>query len=525
MKLTSLTSTLLGLCLGLGLCFGLGFSLTAQESKESAQPTLEAQFRAALGIRDLPTKIKELKRIKAEYPDSGLSYSIDYNLLTASTRSAGSFGEMLAAQKDVIASSEASGRFLILVNAADMVLNHREASRNSEDVLKTIQSYRAEAKQLLDAPETFAKFEGEMRTSREDSYKNMFEISLAKALLMNGKGRDALNVLETYKKSAQLSPAYYMVLGNTYKQLKRDKDALEAYFEAAATGHGAATENARALYAKTHVGGAGFEKELERRKAERPFVPPPFRAPENWQGKTALAEVFTGSECAPCVAATFAFDALEKNYPTRYLAVLKYHLPIPLYDPMMNPATKKRQEYYRKVITGTPTAIIDGVASPNVGGYRMATEASFNRAKKEIDAAIAGAAEITLKANAAIKGDVVTVDCEFSKEIEGAEYNVVLVQRQEDFKGGNSVAQHNMVVRDFKSVPPAEKATVTFNIAESEKAADAYIAEWAKTVIGRNKQLSSTRRSKIDRKQLKAVVFVQDKKTKQVYNAFVAEVV
>jgi len=498
--------------------------LAAQESKESAQPTPEAQLRAAIRMTNLPAKIKELKRIKAEYPNSGLGYSIDYNLLTAVTRNAASFGEMLAAQKDVIASSGVAGRFLILVNAADMVLNHREAYRNSGDVLKTIQSYKAEAKQLLDAPETFAQYQGDHRTNAENSFKNMFEISLAKALLMNGKGREALNVLETYKKSAQPNQAYYMVLGNTYKQLKRDKDALEAYFEAAATGHGAATESAKALYAKMRGSDAGFEKELERRKAERPFVPPPFRAPENWQGKTALAEVFTGSECVPCVAATFAFDALEKSYPTRYLAVLKYHLPIPLYDPMMNPATKKRHEYYREVVTGTPTAIIDGVASPNVGGYRMATEASFNRAKKEIEVAIAGAAEITLKASAAIKGDVVTVDCEFSKEMEDAEYNVVLVQREENFKGGNSVAQHNMVVRDFKSVPPAEKATVTFNIAESEKAADAYIAEWAKTATGRNKQLSSTRRSKIDRKQLKAVVFVQDKKTKQVYNAFVAEV-
>jgi len=81
-----------------------------------------------------------------------------------------------------------------------------------------------------------------------------------------------------------------------------------------------------------------------------------------------------------------------------------------------------------------------------------------------------------------------------------------------------------MVVRDFKSVAPAEKATVTFNIAESEKAANAFVTEWAKTATGRNKELSATRRHKIDRKKLKAVVFVQDKKTKQVYNAFVAEV-
>jgi len=520
MKLTfSASRAFLGHCLCLGFCLGL----SAQDSKEAAQPTAEAQLRAANRMTDLSAKIKELRRIKAEYPNSGLDYSIDYNLLAAVTRSAGSFGEMLAAQKDVIASSGIAGRFLLLVNAADMVLNHRDASKYPADALKTIQSYRAESKQLLDAPETFAQYQGEHRANAEISFKNMFEVSLAKALLMNGKGQEALDVLAAYKKSAQPSQAYYMVLGDAYKQLGRDKEALDAYFEAAVTGHGGATESAKALYSKIH-GATGFDKELERRKSLRPFVAPPFRAPENWQGKTALAEVFTGSECAPCVAATFAFDALEKSYPVQYLAVLKYHLPIPYYDPMMNPATKKRQEYYKGVITGTPTAIIDGVASPSVGGYRMATEASFNRAKKEIDTALAGAAEVTIKAKAAIKGDVVTVDCEFSKAIEGAEYNVVLVQTEEEFKGGNGVAQHNMVVRDFKSVAPAEKATVTFNIAESEKAANAFVTEWAKTATGRNKELSATRRHKIDRKKLKAVVFVQDKKTKQVYNAFVAEV-
>jgi thiol-disulfide isomerase/thioredoxin len=42
-----------------------------------------------------------------------------------------------------------------------------------------------------------------------------------------------------------------------------------------------------------------------------------------------LAELFTGSECPPCVGADLAFDGLVEAVPAKYLAVLVYHLPIP----------------------------------------------------------------------------------------------------------------------------------------------------------------------------------------------------
>ena len=509
--------------LGLSLCLGL----VAQNPRESKQqqPPEQAQYAAALNIKDPTARMKEMKRIKAAYPDSGIMYNIDYNLLALTSRSAANFGDLLAAQKDVIAASHVAGRYLILVNAADMVLNHREAAKYPKDVLDTIQNYRAQAMALLDAPETFARYRGETRTLAMNSYKNMFDVPLAKALLMNGKGQEALNLLEAYGKPASPSTDYYVTLGETLQALGRNKDALEAYLEAAVMGHRDAAANAKALYAKINGSDKGFDNELDLRRARRPFQPPPFKAPENWKGKAVLAEVFTGSECGPCVAATFAFDALEKNYPKQYLAVLKYHLPVPLYDPMINPSTKQRQEFYGKVITGTPTAIIDGVVSPRVGGDRQGASISFNNAKKEIDTALEAAAEVTVSASASLSGDVVTVDCVFSKAIEGADYNVALVQTEEEFKGGNGIIQHNMVVRDFKSVAPSLNVGVTFNIAESEKAADAFITEWSKTTNSeRNKQLSKTRRNKMDRSKLKAVVFVQDKKTKQVYNSFVADV-
>jgi tetratricopeptide (TPR) repeat protein len=507
--------------------FGLCVTLAAQ-APQRQQPPEQAEYSAALRIREMPARVKELQRIKAAYPDSTLSYGIDYNLLVSVSRSTDTLKDLLAAQRDVIKSSKLQDRFLLIVNAANMLLEHRKAAEFPKSgLVKAIRDYKAEAMPLLDVPETFAKYPEDIRETAPSNYKVMFEIPLTKALLMNGRAREALNVLNGYKKVKEPGIDYYIALGEAYQKLRRDREALDAYLEAAAANHGASVARAKELHAKINGPDASFEATLAQHQMRRPLRPPPFKAPENWRGKTVLAEVFTGSECGPCVAAAFAFDALKESYPTQYLAVLKYHLPIPNYDPMINQAAKKRQEYYgREIISGTPTAIIDGIKTPSVGGNRLGALTSFNSAKKDIDALMGAASDVTVSASAVISGDDVKVDCEFSKVTEDAEYNVVLVQAEEDFEGGNGIVHHNMVVRDVKTVAPSDRASVTFNIVESEKAADDYITEWGNTASERAKKNSKwpEKRNKINRNNLKAVVFVQDKNTKKVHNAFVADV-
>jgi tetratricopeptide (TPR) repeat protein len=529
MKLTSVTShAIFGICLNLSLALGISSGLAARTSNQAPRrqtpPPEQAEYAAARDITELPDRIKAFERLKAAYPDSTLRYVIDYNLLESLSNNADTFDKLLAGQRDVLASCKPWDRFFIMANAAKMLVNHSKfAEFPREAALKAIQDYKAEAMLLLNSPESGRA--AERRRMVANNYKIVFEIPLTKVLLLNSKGQEALDVLEAYRKTTSPSADYYVALGETYRELKRDKDALDTFFEAAVTGSRAAIENARVLYAKINGSSADFDNELALRRARLPFQPPTFKAPEKWSSRTVLAEVFTGAECNPCVAAGFAFDALEESYPTRYLAVLKYHLPIPHYDPMINPATKKRQDYYGKeIIKGTPTAIIDGLISPSVGGDRMRSSIAFYNAKKDIDAAMSAAVDITLKANASIDGDDVKVDCEFSKVIVGADYNVVLVQTKEDFKGGNGIVRHNMIVRDLKTVEPSDKTSVIFNIVESEKATDAYITEWSDKASERGKQMAKVRHNKIDRDNLKAVVFVQNKDTKQVYNTFVADV-
>jgi len=516
------THTIFGLCLTLSLT-----AQTTQTRQPQRQPG-DAEFAAAKNITDTQAQIKEFKRIKAAYPNSELNYEIDRSLLNLVTKNADTFDKLLAAQRDVIDSSKINGRFFLYMDATNLMLNHSKiAEFPKADVLKTVQDYKAQAIPLLNTSEAFERKSGDTSETTLRNYSYWFEIPLTRALVMNGKGQEALLVLEEYGKTITPSADYYMALGDVYQELKRDREALDAYMEAAVARNPAAMAKARTLYTELNGPDANFGTALVERRTHRPFNPPPFKAPESWKGKTVLAEVFTGSECTPCVAAAFAFDALEETYPTQYLAVLKYHLPIPAYDPMMNPATKKRSDYYgRKIITGTPSVILDGVKKPSVGGSRFASQSSFYNAKQAIDALMSAEAGITIKAIARLSGDNVKVDCEFSKVIGNAEYNVVLVQTEEEFMGGNGLAYHNMVVRDMKTTAPSKKASVTFNIVESEKAADAHLAEWAAKASERVRQGSKwpAKRNKIDRNKLKAVIFVQDKKTKRVYNAFVADV-
>jgi len=529
MKLPNTTThAIFGLCFSLALAAQTPQTQQAPPAQQRQQPPEQAEYSAALRIRELPARIKELQRIKAAYPDTEISYGIDYNLLVSVSRNADTFDDLLAMQKDIIGNSKTRDRFLLFVNAANLMVEHRKSDDfPKSDVLKAVQDYKTEAMQLLGNPEALARLPIENREVAFRSLKAMFEIPLAKALLLNGRGQEALDVLDGYRKITAPGVEYYLALGEVYQKLNRDRDALDAYLEAAATNHPNAVTKAKEFNTKINGPDASFDAVLAQYQMKRPLQPPPFKAPENWSGKTVLAEVFTGSECGPCVAATFAFDALEESYPAQYLAVLKYHLPFPAYDPMINPATKKRYEYYgRAVITGTPTAIVDGVKTVTVGGNRLGAQTSFNNAKKEIDTMLNAEAGLTVKAVAVLRGANVKVDCEFSKLIKNAEYNVVLVQTEEEFKGGNGITRHNMVVRDLKTLAPSNKASVTFNIAESEKAADAYITEWGKTASERVKTNSKwpVKHNKINRDKLKAVIFVQDKNTKQVHNAFVANV-
>jgi hypothetical protein len=81
-----------------------------------------------------------------------------------------------------------------------------------------------------------------------------------------------------------------------------------------------------------------------------------------------------------------------------------------------------------------------------------------------------------------------------------------------------------MVVRDLLVIDPAAPRSAAFDLAESEKAADAYLTEFAKTYTRIPGFKWEVRRNALPRKGLKVVLFVQEKATGKVLNAVVADV-
>jgi hypothetical protein len=252
-----------------------------------------------------------------------------------------------------------------------------------------------------------------------------------------------------------------------------------------------------------------------------PFHPEAFNPPADWKGKVVLAELFTGSECPPCVGADLGFDGLIESIPAKYLAVLEYHLPIPRPDPMMNPATKRRQDFYG--VNSTPTVVIDGDKKMVGGGSRGMAEGKFKEYKTEISARLAETPGAALKLKAVRSGDIVKVECDIDKTVPGADALVVLVQGEEKYKGSNGLQFHKWVVRDIAAVDFSASKFVSFDLAASERAADAYLTDFEKTSIRFKDFKFPERHAKIDRAKLRVVLFLQDKETKKVLNAVVAE--
>src|SRR5262249_22902479 len=89
-----------------------------------------------------------------------------------------------------------------------------------------------------------------------------------------------------------------------------------------------------------------------------PFKVEPFPGRKGKSTRTLLVELFTGTQCRPCVGADIAFDGLGKAYKTSDVVLLQYHVHVPGPDPLTNLDTEARQEYYNE--DSTPSLYING---------------------------------------------------------------------------------------------------------------------------------------------------------------------
>jgi thiol-disulfide isomerase/thioredoxin len=502
------------------LIFALCLAPLPTASQTQPPPPESKEIQAALKIADLNARIKELERIKAVYPESRLIASIERNILAARVDLCETVDEVDAIQRPFLSQGAGLARLDNFYYACDRILRHKNLGRfDKARVTALIESYYEDYVKASTDPSVLKDVPEDQRRHIA-SYTGSMSLFLVQAYLGEARADKILEILERYQKTgAPLDAGFFFYRAEAEALQGKDAEAYEDFFTAAVDNYRDSEAKARALYRKLRGTEEGFDASLEAKWRGLPFHPEPFVAPADWSGKAVLAELFTGSECPPCVAADLGFDGLLEAFAPKHLVVLEYHLPIPGPDPLMNPASKARQDYYG--VGSTPTPFFDGERKFPGGGSRPRAEAKFMEYRGEIERRVSETPPVALKIDAVRNGGEVKVSCAFDKELPGADAHIVLVEKEARYRGSNGIVFHKMVVRGLLAVDPTAKpSTAVFDLAKIEQAAIKHLEDYEKERAFQFKE----KKAAVDPSRLAVVAFVQDRASKKVWNAAFAEV-
>ncbi len=492
--------------------------LLFQAQERGQRPPEYNRYRQAMRIQDLTQRITELQKILNEFPETQYKSSIEAALVHANIGLSDSLDKVLKLQAGLLEGQSGINAVGMYYSLALEILRHEKCDRFDVDqVTKAVEIYtQAGLKIVTDAG--FAEGLPERQRPAVDFYRANYYLVLAQAYLNQERSDRSIEILKTYlDNGGAKNKSYHYYLGRAHELAGQTQQAFEGYFEAAVENFQDSIEKSRQLYQKLHGSLQGFDAKLEAKWRELPFHPESFQPEAKWQGKVVVAELFTGAQCPPCVAADLGFDGLIDAYLPQHLAVLEYHLHIPGPDPLTNHASSARAVYYGA--NSTPTTLFDGENKHGGGGDRSRAELKFGQYAQAVGEQIYTAPQVELEVKATVQGDSVQVTFNADKEIEGADYHLVLVQKEARYGGSNGIVFHKMVVREFVTVQPqAGKASIDLN--ESEKKAAASLSEYEKA----NAFSFAEKLTDIDRSQLLVFFMVQERESKKILNAAVSEV-
>lgn len=500
----------------LAACFALPIHSQSQPPPEAKE------VQAALALTDPAAKLKELERLTAAYPASAMKPQMDAQIQAIRIAQAGSLEEILALHKKDLEGVKGALRVMGPGTAARQILDHpKRASFDKAKILAAVEGYRDQARKAAADPAVIAETEARLREYLPNMAADL-ELLVARAQTLGGEPAKALATLDAYTKADGMGTgAYFLARADALEALDRPKDAFEALVGAALENSREGQRRAKDAFVKQNGKEEGFEEMLDAKRRTLPFHPAPVKAGPGWKGKAVLAELFTGSECPPCVAADLAFDGLLESHPATTVVVLEYHLPIPAPDPMMNAASKKRQDYYG--VNSTPTVFFDGQDRNSGGGGRSMAATKYKQVAARVAARVDEAPGAVLNVQASRKGDQVEATVDLGKPAAGVDYLLALVQGQQEHKGGNKILVHKMLVRDLLTLEPGARKAA-FDLAASEKSTDAYLTDFEKTSQRFKGFTFPVRRHAISREGLKVVLFAQEQASKKVLQAVLAEV-
>lgn len=344
------------------------------------------------------------------------------------------------------------------------------------------------------------------------------------AIVLNamGKGNQAIKQLNKVK---ALTPTwmfdYWLMMGKIYEAKKDIKNALKSY----ASGLFAYTDErlvkaAKSLIEKNHLNKDALERLIDKKKKEASsFHPEKYIGKSN--GKVVLAELFTGAECPPCVAADKAFDMLSEYFNRNTLTILEYHVHIPGPDPMTNPSTLKKYEYYGNNF-GTPTVFFNGTEKLTGGGSALLAKNRFYVYSYIIKKYLNEKSKYKISGSTKLANDNITLKLKINPNTpKNVELNIALVEKSIKYNGGNGIGKHFFVVRDLID-GTSNQNSYNFSIKKLEKQLNNYLSapdKYGHWRLGANYKGWREKTDKINSRNLALVVWLQNRKTKEIYQS------
>ncbi|AWM38378.1 hypothetical protein GobsT_34910 [Gemmata obscuriglobus] len=257
-----------------------------------------------------------------------------------------------------------------------------------------------------------------------------------------------------------------------------------------------------------------------------PFKPTAFAGRKDKSAnRVAVLELFTGAQCPPCVAADVAFDALLKSHKATDLVLLQYHMHIPGPDPLTNPATVARWDYYQKEfpddMRGTPSTLFNGKPLAGGGGGMANAESKYKQYADIIAPLLEETTAVKVAGKVTRTGDKLDIAVEVTgAEGEDTRLRLLVVEENIKYVGGNKLRFHHQVVRatagGADGVAVKDKAfahTATVDLGTVRKDLTTYLDEFA-----RMRPFPNPARP-LDLKGLRVVALVQNDKTKEILQA------
>ena len=382
-------------------------------------PADERAFKVARANIDPDQRLAAMREFLKEYPKSNRSYRAQSDimkiLIDEYPRRKGELDAEIKlklhdAKGDQELANTEAGFASQLAEAGTTGIELPQAETMAKDAVARMN----EADYDKDTLAQYAKFK--VPAPKPDELHKQFASSRAQIVailgdvyLKEGKPADAAPLIEEAYKLDPMSDAVDSQRGRLAVLQHDDKLAIESFERAQLLGELKASdrETLMQLYRKAHGGSeAGFSAEMDARYEQ--LYPAPFtpaKPKEVAAGRTVLLELFTGSACPPCVGGDLAVDGLLQAYPRTEFVALSYDEHIPEPDPLTNPDSAARADFYD--VAHTPNFVVNGQLQEFYGGSRDNSKDLYDKLAAMVDSEAARQDGVDLKASASLSGGIV----------------------------------------------------------------------------------------------------------------------